>query len=188
MNVAQFSAAVEKSLKGVTRRVMLSPILPLLLKDQAWHDAFATLNELFGYHTDLALGNHNIYSNDPQNDFLDKPQSEKPFVMLRELVEKSQDRNFLRDLLVSIFLPAFQAFPIGLADVVFQVARAPRVWLKIRAEALELGDIQLTFEVLRSMEYLQYVIEESKFLITFPAVRRLLSIDRLRRPTLACPS
>lgn len=57
---------------------------------------------------------------------LDRFNIEKPFVMLRELVKKSQNRVFLRVQLVSIFLPAFQAFPIGLANIVFQIARAPR--------------------------------------------------------------
>lgn len=106
---------------------MLSPILPLLPEDQAWHDAFAKVNELFEYHIDLALANHNVYSDDLQDSSSDRPRSEKPFVMLRELVKKLQDRDLLRDQLVSIFLPAFQAFSIGLADIVFQVARAPRV-------------------------------------------------------------
>jgi len=167
---------------------MLSPVLPFLPKDQAWHDAFAEVNELFEKHIDMALANHKIYSKDPRSPSLDRPNTEKPFVMLRELVKKSQDRDFLRDQLVSIFLPAFQAFPIGLADIVFQIARAPRVWLKLRTEALELGDIQLTFEVLRSMEYLQCVIKESKFLMNLRAVRRGLSINRSPRPTFACAS
>ena len=167
---------------------MLSPILPFLPKDQAWHDAFAEVNELFDNHIDLALANHKIYLIDPQDSSSDRPNPEKPFVMLRELVKNSQDRDFLRDQLVSIFLPAFQAFPIGLADIIFQVARAPRVWLKLRAEALELGDIQLTFEVLRSMGYLQCVIKESKFLMNPQAVHRGLSINQLPRPTFACTS
>lgn len=73
--------------------------------------------------------------------------------MLRELVKESRDRDYLHDQLVSIYLPAFQAFPIGLV----QVARFPRVWEKLRVEVMGQGDVQLTFEVLKSMQYLQCV-------------------------------
>ncbi|KAL9633074.1 MAG: hypothetical protein Q9164_004916 [Protoblastenia rupestris] len=172
INVAQFSAAVERSLKGVTRRVMLSPVLSLLPKDQVWHGAFTKVNQLFEHYVDLALANREIHSVDSQESSSDRPKSE-PFVLLQELVKESQDREYLCDQLVSIFLPAFQAFPIGLADVLFQVARVPRVWAKLRAEALDLGDIQLTFEVLKSIPYLQCVIKES--------LRLLAPLDRIVR-------
>ena len=165
-DITQFSAAVERSLKGVTRRVMLSPVLQFLRKDQTWHDAFTEVNQLFEYHIDMALKNYKNYSGISQHPLPDRPVINKHFVMLQELVQVSQDREFLRDQLVSIFLPAFQALPIGLADVLFLVARSPRVWAKLRAEALSLGDIQLTFEVLKSMRYLQCTIKESKFLIS----------------------
>lgn len=170
MNVAQFSEAVEKSLKGVTRRVMLGPVLSLLPKDQAWHAAFTEVNQLFERHIDLALAEGKIHSDSSQRPSSDGPTSDKPFVLLQELVKESQDREFLRDQLVSIFLPTFQALPIGLADVFFQVARVPRVWKKLRAEALELGDTQLTFEVLKSMRYLQCVLKESESLVFFQAI------------------
>lgn len=82
--------------------------------------------------------------------------------MLPELVKISRDRDFLRDQLVSICLPAFQALPIGLADILFHIARSPRVWTTLRAEAIKLGSRQLSLETLKSMEYLQCVIRESK--------------------------
>ena len=141
---------------------MLSPVLSLLPKDQAWHAAFSKVNQLFESYIDLALVNGKIDLDSSQKSSSDGPRPAKPFVLLHELVKESQDRDFLRDQLVSIFLPTFQALPIGLADVIFQVARVPRVWMKLRAEALELGDIQLTFEVLKSMRYLQCVLKESE--------------------------
>lgn len=159
INTADFTKAVEQALKGITRRVMLSPVLSLLPKDQAWHNAFNKVNELFEYHIDLAIANYHDKS--PKFSF-NESNPEKAFVMLRELVKESQDRDYLRDQLVSMFLPAFQAFPMGLADVLFQVARAPHVWTKLRAETMVLGDVQLTFEVLKSMQYLQCVIKESE--------------------------
>ena len=149
---------------------MLSPVLSLLPKDQAWHAAFTKVNQLFEYHIDLALADGKIDSNNSQKSSSDGPRSDKPFVLLQELVKESQDREFLRDQLVSIFLPTFQALPIGLIDIFFQVARAPRVWKKLRAEALELGDIQLTFEVPKSMRYLQCVLKESESPIISQAI------------------
>ena len=38
------------------------------------------------------------------------------------------------------------------------------MFAKLRAEVLEMGDVALTFEVLKSMKYLQCVIKESQYL------------------------
>lgn len=160
-NIVEFVDAVEKSLKGVTRRVMLSPILALLPKDHAWHAAFTKVNRFFEHHIDLALANHKAALANSEKPTSDASQSGKTFVLLKELVKVSDDRIWLRDQLTSILLPAFQALPFGLADVLFQVARTPRVWTKLRWEALQIGDIKLTFEILKSMQYLQCVIKES---------------------------
>ena len=163
-----FSVAVEKSLKGVTRRVMLSPILKFLPKDQRWHAAFTEVNEYFDHHIKKALEGYYEKSSLSRPVSPDQLDTDDHFVLLHELVKESQDHEFLRDQLVSIFMPAYQALPIGLAGIFFQIARAPHVWVKLRAEALALGEVPLTFEVLKSMQYLQCVIKEGESSFTLP--------------------
>ena len=166
LDVARFSAAVEKSLKGVQRRVMLNPVLRFLPEDKGWHSAFGEVNQLFDHYIDLALADQKAYPKPSEEAAAELSEVEPPFVMLRELVKETQDRQFIRHQLLSCFLPMYQAAPIGLSDLFFQVARVSGVWTKLRAEALELGETPLTFEVLKSQKYLQCVIKESEFAAT----------------------
>ena len=97
LSVAQFAAAVEKSLKGVTRRVMLSPILAVLPKDQAWYNAFTKVNHVFDHHIEIALANFENLTEARLEASAQGSESQKSFVLLRELVQISQDRDFLLD-------------------------------------------------------------------------------------------
>lgn len=161
IDVARFSAAVEKSLKGVQRRVVLSSLLRLLPKDHIWHRAYSEVNELFDRYIDLAIEEQKSPPKTGEP-LPDASATDRPFIMLRELLKETQNRHFLRNQLTTVFLPMYQAAPFGLGDIFFQLARAPGTWAKLRAEALEMGDTQLTFEVLKSMTYLQCVIKESQ--------------------------
>lgn len=166
IDIARFSEAVERSLKGVERRALLSPVLRLLPKDHAWHRAYSEVNDLFDHYIDLAIENQKHLSKSKEA-LSDTSATEQPFVMLAELVKETQDRHFLRNQLMSVFLPIYQAAPFGLGDIFFQLARAPASWAKLRADALGMGNTQLTFDALKSMTYLQCVIKESEFPIRF---------------------
>ncbi len=161
INTARFSAAVEKSLQGIQRRVVFRPVLGFLPKDQAWHHASSEVDELFNHYIDIALADQKN-PRGPKDASSNSSRAEQSFVMLRELVKETQDRHFLRNQLLTVFLPMYQAAPFGLSNIIFQVARAPESWAKLRAEALGLGNTPLTFEVLNSMKYLQCVIKESQ--------------------------
>lgn len=82
--------------------------------------------------------------------------------MLHELVKDTQDRRFLRDQLLNVFLPARDSSAIGLSDLFFNLARHPEVWRKLRSEVLKINQ-PLTFDLLKSMKHLQCVLKESKF-------------------------
>lgn len=82
--------------------------------------------------------------------------------MLHNLIEFSQDKVFLRDQLINVFLGAKDTAGIGIANVIFFLARHPRVYQKLREEIAQIGSKPLTFELLKSMKYLQSVIAESK--------------------------
>ena len=89
-----------------------------------------------------------------------KPQR---YILAQELVERTTDVNNIRNQLLNVFLPAHEASGVALTNVFFNLARNPRVYEKLRVEILAAGEDRAdwTFERLKSLKYLQYVISET---------------------------
>lgn len=85
----------------------------------------------------------------------------KPYNLLSELGQSTESRLDLRHQVLNVFLPGYDSTAIGLSDVFFQLARNPRVWTKLRREVMAI-DHPVTLEVIRSMEYLKNVLNESR--------------------------
>ncbi|CAG8977703.1 hypothetical protein HYALB_00008730 [Hymenoscyphus albidus] len=83
------------------------------------------------------------------------------YVLLRKLVKTSKDKTAIRSELMNIFFPARDTAAILTSSVFFMLARNPKVWDKLRAEVLGIGSEELTFELLKSMKYLQAVMSET---------------------------
>ena len=85
------------------------------------------------------------------------------YVLVRELVKETKDRKEIRNQLLNVFLPAHDATGVALTNVFFHLARHPGVYLKLRREivAMEDQDVKWTFERIKSLKYLQYVIQET---------------------------
>ena len=89
-----------------------------------------------------------------------KPQR---YILAQELVERTTDILDIRNQLLNVFLPAHEATGVALTNVFFNLARNPRVYEKLRVEILasEEDRSDWTFERLKSLKYLQYVISET---------------------------
>ncbi len=85
------------------------------------------------------------------------------YVLAHELLKKTKNRDDVRNQLLNVFLPAHDATGVALTNVFFNLARNPHVYAKLRQEISEMGDRETkwTFERLKSLRYLQYVINES---------------------------
>ena len=88
-------------------------------------------------------------------------ESPQKCVLLDELVEMGADRIDIRDQCLGVFFPARDTTALGVSNVFFFLARHPDVWRKLRAEVLSI-DQPLTFEYLKSLKCLRYVINESR--------------------------
>jgi cytochrome P450 len=84
------------------------------------------------------------------------------YVLLRELVKQTDDKEYIRSELANIFFPARDTAAMLTRNVIFMVARRPEVWDKLRAEVLAIGDAELTFELLKTLKYTHAVMNESK--------------------------
>lgn len=90
------------------------------------------------------------------------------YIILDELVKVTDNREEIRNQLLNVFMPARDAAAVGLSACLFHLARHPDVWNKLRSEVLSIKG-PVTRDVLRSMPYMQAVLNESKstaYLIT----------------------
>ncbi|KAF1961218.1 n-alkane-inducible cytochrome P450 [Byssothecium circinans] len=91
-----------------------------------------------------------------------EPPSEKKHVrIIDELVKTSQDRISLRFLVLSIFMPAHDNVAVALSNAFFHLARNPGAWTKLRAEIMARASEPLTYELLCSFKYLNWVLRET---------------------------
>ena len=55
-------------------------------------------------------------------------------------------------------MPAHDAAATALTNVFFNLARHPQVWTKLRKEVLALEPVEITFENLKGLKYMQRVL------------------------------
>jgi cytochrome P450 len=93
-----------------------------------------------------------------------QPPSEKKQVrIIDELAKSTKDKLSLRFLILSIFMPAHDNVAVALSNAFFHLARNPECWEKLRAEITSKGDEPLTYDLLSSFKYMNWVLRESKF-------------------------
>ena len=78
-------------------------------------------------------------------------------------MERTTDVSDIRSQLLSVLLPAHEATGVALTNIFFNLVRNPRVYEGLRVEILASGEDRSdwTFERLKSLKYLQYVINET---------------------------
>ena len=158
------------------KRTSRGRALPLFNRDLEWQKAYTYAHTLVDGYIDRALEQKHRHPDPQHYSRLESPktdQEERPFSILYSLVDHTEDRHVLRDQLLNVFIGARDTAAIGVSDLFFHLARHPRVWHRLRAEALKVGQ-PITFDILKSMEYLQCVLRESKMpLVTFISVLTL---------------
>lgn len=88
----------------------------------------------------------------------------KQIKIIDELLKATQDRYTLKYLVLSIFSPAHDTVAITIGNAMFHLARNPECWAKLRAEVMPTATQPLTYELLNSFRYLNWVLRESQSL------------------------
>lgn len=86
---------------------------------------------------------------------------QKRYILLHQMVMKSQDPYDLRSQILNIFFPARDTSAIAFGNIFRYLARYPRVWGGPRKEVLKVGSQDSTFKLLRSLETTKAVIDET---------------------------
>lgn len=138
-------------------RVALGSYAFLQNLDKGWRVACQEVHDFIDQQIERGL--KNLPTDGNSNAGLES--NSQQFNLLNELLKKSQDREYLRFQLLNIFLPARDSTAIAISNVFFHLARHSRVWDKLRTEVSK-SNGDLTFESLKQMKYVRFVVNESK--------------------------
>jgi cytochrome P450 monooxygenase len=89
------------------------------------------------------------------------PQVRKRYILLDEMAKQIRDPIQLRYHVLGVFNPARNGTARAVGNTLFQLARHPHIWTKLRKISLELGDTPLKFEKLNSLVEFRYVVQET---------------------------
>lgn len=91
-----------------------------------------------------------------------KRLTENQYVFSYELSKQTLDKTTITDQLLSIMFAGRDTTASLLSIVFFILARQPDVWTRLRKEVLALDGRKPSFDDLKSMTYLTWVLNESK--------------------------
>ena len=90
-------------------------------------------------------------------------KDEDRYVFLYELVKKTTDPVQLRAELMNVLLAGRDTTASLLSDTWFVLARRPDIWAKLREEVDALGGERPTFQQIKDMKYLRWVLNECTY-------------------------
>jgi cytochrome P450 monooxygenase len=86
------------------------------------------------------------------------------------MAKQIRDPIQLRYHVLGVFNPARDTASRAVGNTIFQLARHPHIWTKLRRISLELGDTPLNFERLKSLVEFRHIVQET-IRVCDPAVR-----------------
>ncbi len=154
-------------LRGLRLRLQMSKWL-WMFRWKPWFDAIDLVHDFIDRQVDRAYQER--AEKDKGNDAAQKDSSfgvelkpERTDLLWSMVGNVPEDRERLRSEMLLLFVPNNDTTSIFISNVFWNLARFPDVYAKVREEVLSLGeDTRLTYEVLRSMKYLEGVLNESE--------------------------
>ena len=93
------------------------------------------------------------------------------YVFLHELAKRTDDPVRIRSELINVLVAGRDTTASLLSNTFFTLARRPDIWTKLRKEVDQLNGKQPTFEQIKEMKYLRYVLNECE--ISFHSIPNL---------------
>ena len=157
----RFIKSFDYAMIGLGRRIRLWR-LRFLHRDAKWYEAIRFVHAQVDRYIDKAIRRQRQEKKGLSGtlDVIEKPQDR--YILLNEMAKQTQDKEDLRSQILSVFMPGRDSTGYALSNVFHVLARRPDVYRKLREEAESVGNVPLTFEVLKSMKYTQWVINEGR--------------------------
>lgn len=145
-------------MEGLGNRVRLGR-LKFLYRDPLWFESIRIVHAFVEKHIDRALETERIRKTSGQVE----PAEGRRYLLLNEMAKQTQDKLDLRSQILAVFMPSRDTTAFLVSNVFHALSRNTRIWKKLRKEILSFGPQPLTFELLKSMKYLQWVINEGTY-------------------------
>lgn len=140
------------ALAGVGKRRIAGKLHKIIYAfDKSWK---TNINKVYAYvdvHVKRALAESAV----PED------ATQTRYVLLTEMAKEIKDPIKLRYQLLNVFMPARDSTSILVSNCLFNLARNPEIWNRLREESLALGDQPLTFALLKSLLSFRYVLHET---------------------------
>ncbi|KAI1817470.1 cytochrome P450 [Poronia punctata] len=143
--------------RGCGVRLILGPMLRFLHRDPKWWADCDTVNKFLDQRVDEALNRLENTSSTQQTDL----GNDRPLYLIDEMAKTTQDRLTLRFQMQNVFTPAHDGAAVTLSNAFFHLSRKPEVWEKLREEILPTKDVPITYDLLKTYQYLKNVIRET---------------------------
>ena len=155
----------DAALRGLGKRIILGRLRIFFIWDTSYNRLAHRVHAVIDKYIDKAMARQN----DKHGINTSSTNTRRRYIILDELVNAVQDRAEIGNQVINIFLPARDAAGIGLSGVCFLLARHPQVWHKLRAEVLSMEG-ELTYDLLKSLKYMRYVLNESQYYSTISII------------------
>ena len=152
----QLPDAFDEALRGMHKRFMLGRFRFLAGSENAWLEKCNEVHRILDKYINEEMARQS------SNEKSAKEGTPYDYVLLRELVRSDVDKRTIRNELMNIFFPGRDTAAVLTGNILFLLARHPRVWKDLRKEVLSVGSQELSFELLKNMKYTQSIINESK--------------------------
>ncbi|KAI9674943.1 MAG: hypothetical protein M1822_009005 [Bathelium mastoideum] len=160
-NQKDFLESFEYAQRGIGIRTMMGRFYHFH-RDKKWLKACDDVHEYCDQHVEAALSRWRSRKQDPDEpeDASNVPTEER-LHLIDEMVKETQDPIDLRYQILAVFSPAHDSTALTAGNAFFHLARHPKVWARLRAEIESTVNEPLTYELLQTYKYLDYVIKET---------------------------
>lgn len=147
-------------MRGVRLRLQMNKFL-FLYRNKSWFDAVAQVHRFVDGHIDTTLRQLEDRKKGAKKQKVNPDNNERTD-LLWVMAQQLPDKLALRSQILAVFVPSNDTTSILISNAFFALARHPQAWAKLRQEVLALGDTKLDFESLRSLKYVNWVLNESE--------------------------
>ncbi|KAL2861950.1 cytochrome P450 [Aspergillus pseudodeflectus] len=158
-----FAKNFSTSQEGLAIRSRLGPLM-IFHRDRAFSKATVEARRFVDQFVQKALDYRAAYVDGKDT----AKAQEQRYIFIYELSKQTADRTVLTDQLLNILLAGRDTTAGILSITFFILARRPEIWNRLRDEVLKVQGERPSFEDLKSMTYLSWVLNES--LRLYPAV------------------
>ena len=157
----QFVKALHHAQAGGEKRWFFGGLAKIMPQETFYQ----SVKEVHGYiniHVDRALRYRECLHEEKEHGFAKNTENSGRYIFLRELSRITDDRQILRDELLSVFVAGRDTTAALLINLFFVLARRPDIWQRLRREVDTLMGEAPTIKELKNLAYVRYCIKECK--------------------------